>query len=129
MRISLATVWFGALLAAGCAHNPPDGFSTRGFTPLSTASTSRPNVPSPQTVIVTPDTSLSGKIVKVNTGGRFVVLNFPVGHLPSLDQQFSVYHLGLKVGEVKVSGPQLDDNIIGDLVKGTAEAGDAVREP
>ncbi|MGH7972683.1 MAG: hypothetical protein ACREIC_28550, partial [Limisphaerales bacterium] len=107
----------------------PDGFSSQGFNQLPSHSGPRPNLPSPQTVIVTPDTGLSGKIVKVNTGGRFVVLNFPVGRLPTLDQQLNVYHSGLKVGEVKVSGPQLDDNIIGDLVKGTAQPGDLVREP
>jgi hypothetical protein len=34
----------------------------------------------------------------------------------------------LKVGEVRVSGPQRDDNIVADLVTGTAAAGDEVRE-
>ena len=81
-----------------------------------------------QKLIVTPETSLSGKVVKVNTTGRFAVLNFPIGHLPALDQHLVVYRLGLKVGEIKVSGPQLDDNVVGDLVAGTAEAGDEVRD-
>ncbi|HVV70061.1 MAG TPA: hypothetical protein VHI52_00810 [Verrucomicrobiae bacterium] len=128
MRILLSMLLLGALVGAGCAHKP-DGFSTRGFSSLPVSSPARPNLPAaPETVIVTPDPGLSGKIIKVNTGGRFVVLNFPVGHLPALDQQLSVYHAGLKVGEVKISGPQLDDNIIGDLMKGTAQAGDSVRE-
>ena len=79
-------------------------------------------------VIVTPETGLSGKVVKVNSGGRFVVLNFPVGHLPAMDQRLNIYHQGLKTGEVKVSGPQLEDNVVGDLVSGNAELGDEVRD-
>ena len=79
-------------------------------------------------MIVTPETGLAGKVVKVNSGGRFVVLNFPVGHLPAIDQRLNVYRQGLKVGEVKISGPQLEDNVVGDLVSGNAEAGDEVRD-
>ena len=56
------------------------------------------------------------------------MLNFPIGHLPSADQQLSIYRLGLKVGEVKVTGPQMDDNVVGDLVAGDAAAGDEVRD-
>jgi hypothetical protein len=77
---------------------------------------------------MTPETGLTGKIVKVNLGGRFVVLNFPIGHLPAQDQVLNVYHQGLKAGEIKVSGPQLEDNIVGDLTNGSAQVGDEVRE-
>jgi hypothetical protein len=31
------------------------------------------------------------------------------------------------VGELKISGPQLEDNLVADLVAGEAEAGDDVR--
>ena len=126
MRIVSSLALSGALLLAGCA-NKPDGFNTQGFAPLPASSGTHPSLPSPQTVIVTPETGFSGKVVKVNAGGRFVVLSFPLGHLPAIDDQLNVYHLGLKVGEIKISGPQLDDNIIGDLIKGTAVAGDVVR--
>ncbi len=81
-----------------------------------------------QGLIVTPETRLLGKVVRVNASGRFVVLNFPIGHLPALEQRLNVYHLGLKVGEVRVTGPQLDDNVVADLVAGNATAGDEVRE-
>jgi hypothetical protein len=77
---------------------------------------------------VTPGNGLLGKVVKVNVAGRFVILNFPIGHLPSIDQQLNVYRQGLKVGEVRVSGPQMDDDIVGDLVKGEAQGGDEVRD-
>jgi hypothetical protein len=80
------------------------------------------------TLIVTPDKALVGKIVTVNAAARFVVLNFPIGHLPQLEQQLNVYRLGLKVGEVKVTGPQRDDNIVGDVTAGDVAVGDEVRD-
>jgi hypothetical protein len=116
-----------ALASFGCAHNqhgplhqPFDSLPPATFTPVPKTGT--------QQVIVTPETGLAGKVVKVNSGGRFVVLNFPVGHLPAIDQRLNVYRQGLKVGEVKISGPQLEDNVVGDLVSGNAEAGDEVRD-
>jgi hypothetical protein len=129
MRTLLSTILLGALACAGCAHKKPDGFSTQGFSQLPPAPGPRPTLPvSPQEVIVTPEPARPGKVVKVNGAGHFVVLNFPIGHLPAVEQQLNVYHLGLKVGEIKISGPQQDDNIIGDLVRGTAEIGDEARE-
>ena len=85
------------------------------------------NLPT-QKLIVTPATGLAGKIVKVNMPGRFVVLNFPIGHLPVIDQRMNIYRLGLKVGEVRVSGPQMDDDIVADLITGEAQTGDDVRD-
>jgi hypothetical protein len=76
---------------------------------------------------MTPDTRLVGKVTKVNVEGRFVVLTFPIGHLPALQQRLNLYRRGLKVGEVRVTGPQLDDNVVGDIVVGDAQAGDEVR--
>ena len=127
MRILLSIILPGLLALAGCTHQR-DGFSTQGFNQLPTPGP-RPQIPAtaPE-IIVTPEPSLSGKIVKVNSGGRFVILNFPIGHLPAIEQQMNVYHLGMKVGEVRVSGPQLDDNIAGDLLRGTAQVGDEVKE-
>jgi hypothetical protein len=117
----------GVTVTFGCAHKQ-HGTLHQSFSPLPAAPSA--SVPSTSTkeVIVTPETGLAGKVVKVNSGGRFVVLNFPVGHLPSIDQRLNVYHQGLKAGEVKVSGPQLEDNVVGDLVSGTAEVGDEVRD-
>lgn len=128
MRILLTIILPGLLALAGCAHQR-DGFNTQGFNQLPAPAVPRPQLPAtaPE-IIVTPEPSLSGKIVKVNSGGRFVILNFPIGHLPAIEQQMNVYHLGMKVGEVRVSGPQLDDNIAGDLLRGTAQVGDEVKE-
>ena len=86
----------------------------------------RVTAPSKEKVTVTSDTSFLGKVATVNSTARFVVLNFPVGHLPPLDQHLNVNRRGIKVGELKVTGPQLDENIVADIVSGDAQAGDEV---
>jgi hypothetical protein len=87
-----------------------------------------PAVVAPPVAIVTPDSSLTGKVVSFNTTARFVVLNFPSHQMPNKGQQLFLYRAGLKVGEVKVTGPQNDDNIVADLVSGEVKAGDDVRD-
>jgi hypothetical protein len=79
-------------------------------------------------VTIVPETGLQGKIVSVNASLRFVVLNFPVGRMAAVEQQMVVYRQGQKIGEIKVTGPQQDDNIIADVTTGEAEVGDEVRE-
>lgn len=76
---------------------------------------------------MTPDTRVTGKVVRVNPSGQFVVLNFPIGRLPSLQQRMDLYRNGMKVGEVLVTGPHLDDDIVADIVAGAAERGDEAR--
>ncbi len=109
-----------ALPLSGCGHKKAQG-------PVP-GTTGRRGAQSAQKLIVTPETGLAGRVVKVNMSGRFVVLNFPIGHLPVLDQRLNIYRLGLKVGEVRVTGPQLDDNVVADLVLGEAVPGDEVRD-
>jgi hypothetical protein len=84
--------------------------------------------PSSQKLIVTPETGLVGKVEMVNQNARYVVLSFPIGHLPAMEQRMNVYRNGLKVGEVKVSGPQIEDNVVADIVEGDSEPGDEVRD-
>jgi len=79
-------------------------------------------------MIVTPDDSLAAKVLTVNTVGRFVVLNFPQGKLPKLDQHLFLYREGLKTAEVKIVGPQQDTSIVADIISGDAQAGDSVRD-
>jgi len=112
----------GILMLAGCAHQKGGSATEGNQAQFSTIPRSN------RQLIVTPDTALVGKVIKVNTSGRFVVLNFPISHLPALDQRLNVYRLGLKIGEVKVTGPQMDDNVVADLVAGDAQAGDEVRD-
>ena len=80
-----------------------------------------------QKLIVTSEIVLVGKVARVHEGGRFVVLNFPIGHLPAMDQRLDLYRGGLKIGEVRVAGPQRDDDVVADIVSGDAQVGDEVR--
>jgi hypothetical protein len=111
-----------SLVAPGCHRGrqqaPPPG----------AGATSKKGAGPNQKVITTPDTGLSGKVARVNASGRFAVLNFPVGHLPAIDQRLDVYRLGLKTGEIRVTGPQRDDNIVGDVIAGEVQPGDEVRD-
>ena len=79
-------------------------------------------------LIVTPEEGLNGTVAWVNTELRFVVVTFPVGQLPVQGQRLNVYRGGLKMGEVRVNGPQQDDSVVADVVTGEAGQGDAVRD-
>ena len=78
--------------------------------------------------IVTSDASLAATIVAVNPVGRFVVLSFSGLQMPKVGQSFFIYRSGLKVAEVKITGPRQDQNIVADLLSGDAQVGDAVRD-
>src|ERR1043166_691067 len=111
------------LLTAGCIF--------RRHTPAAPASAHSPVPPTARTnlaLIVTPGQATTGRVASVNTAGRFVVLTFPLGTMPALEKRMSVYRSGLKVGEVKITGPQLDINIDADIVTGECRVGDEVRE-
>ncbi len=82
----------------------------------------------PPPAIVTPDASLAGKVVSYNSIGRFVVLSFPAGRMPKMDQKLFLYRAGLKVAELNVTGPQSEDNTVADVVSGEAQVGDEVRD-
>ena len=114
MPLTLALV---GMLAAGCAYHRPT-HTARPATPAAVA-------PQP---IVTPDNSLTARVVSYNASGRFVVLSFPVGQMPKPDQTLFLYRDGMKVGEVKITGPQRENNIVADLVTGEAEVGNEVRD-
>ena len=98
---------------AGCVHSQPE--------------TAAPAA-APSTTIVTADNSLAGRVISYNSTGRFLVLNFPSRLMPNTDQRLFLYRSGLKVAEVKVTGPQNDDNIVADLVSGDVTIGDEVRD-
>ena len=121
----LVSLLLVSLALAGCAGKPAGAsvsFQTGapGETPVA--------APKPgEKLIVTPEAGLVGKVAKVNPAG-FVVLNFPPGHLPPAERRFNLYRQGLKVGEVKITGPQLEDHIVADLVQGNAQIGDEARD-
>jgi hypothetical protein len=116
----LSVMLLGALALSGCVRNP-GGESSRPPPPRA-----GPGVATPP-LIVTPENAPLGKVVGVNAPGRFVVLNFPRGKMAAVEQRLNLYRRGLKVGEVKVTGPQREDNIVADLVAGEAEVGDEAR--
>lgn len=118
----IACLFLAGLIVSGCATHSS---SAPKQAPAATASVSTTN-PEP---IVTPDTSLSAKVVKYNSVGRFVVLSFPLGQMPQMGQTLFVYRAGIKIGEVKITGPQRDNDIVADLTTGDAGAGDDVHEP
>jgi hypothetical protein len=120
MRILLLAILLGALALSGCAKKKVAG----------SASLSQPRAGAPagtSPLIVTPENVLVGKVALVNTTGRFVVLNFPLGKMAVPQQRLILYRRGLKVGEVTVTGPQREDNTVADLVAGEAEVGDDAR--
>lgn len=82
----------------------------------------------PAAVVVTPDASLTAKVVRYEPTGRFVVLNFPIGQMPAIGQTLFLYRGGLKEGEVKVSGPRQETYIVADVIAGDAQVGDEVRD-
>ena len=120
MRILLSVMLLVALALSGCARKK---LAAPVFQPPTLAGASGTN----ETPIAIPGNALLGKVAVVNTTARFVVLNFPLGKMAAADQLLDVYRRGLKVGEVKVTGPQRQDNIVADLVSGEAEVGDEVR--
>jgi hypothetical protein len=127
MKIStLGALLLVAALVNGCAlfhhHKRPATPAPTGayLAPATPADTLNP--------IVTPDNSLTAKVASYNSAGRFAVLSFPVGRMPNMDQTLFLYRAGLKVGEVKITGPQRDNDVVADLVTGTAQAGDEVRD-
>ena len=127
MRISLMVILLFALSLSGCAGKKAAGQPATAQpvfgAPVAATSGSATN----RALIVTPENALVGKVALVNSVARFVVLNFPLGKMAAVDQRLNLYRRGLKVGEVKVTGPVREDNIVADLVAGEAELGDEAR--
>lgn len=116
LTVLVLALMAGFLMAgSGCASHPAKSAKAAAKVPMASS------------VIVTPDNSLAGTVVSYDEAGRFVVLSFPLGRMPAVGQTLFLYRGGLKTGEVKVSGPQRDDNIVADLVSGDARPGDEVR--
>ena len=120
-----------ALVAPGCSwfrHQLPSGpksASASTSKPSATTATATEAAPKP---IVTPDLALAAKVVRVNDVARIAILNFPDGKMPRLQQTFYVYRSGIKVAEVKIVGPQDDENnIVADVISGDPQVGLSVR--
>lgn len=127
MRISLMVTLLFALSLSGCAGKKGAGQPVKAQPVFGTPTAPSSKSATTQALIVTPENVLVGKVALVNLTGRFVVLNFPLGKMAGVDQGLNLYRRGLKVGEVKVTGPVREDNIVADLVAGEAEVGDEAR--
>jgi hypothetical protein len=77
--------------------------------------------------VLTVTDPVAGRVATVNPLLRYVVLDFSMKQVPTLEQRLNVYRQGQKVGEVKVTGPERGGNIVADLVAGEVKAGDEVR--
>lgn len=77
--------------------------------------------------VITLTNPLVGKVAAVNTSSRFVVVSFFLRQLPAIDQRLNVYRQGVKVGVIKISGPVMNGNVVGDLVAGEVQVGDEAR--
>jgi hypothetical protein len=84
--------------------------------------------PTPDSPALLPDDRVEGRVVTVNPALRYVVIDFGLRHPPGLGQHLVVYRQGVKVGEVKVTGPMLGSAGAGDILSGQAAVGDIVRE-
>ena len=122
----LAALWSGCALnkAAGPDARPGGGKPGTGTATAASPSTGKDR----SNPAVTPDEGVSGKVVLVNPLLRFVIMDFPLRRLPSVEQRMNVYHQGQKIGEVKVTGPMRDTTIAGDIMFGQAQVGDEVRD-
>ena len=113
----------GLLAMSGCS-----GRKSPGAKPPTASRSGSTTTAQNQKVIMRPEDALVGKVTLVNNDGRFVVLTFPLGRMPTADQRLNVYRQGLKTGELKVSGDRLDVNVLADIVAGDAKTGDEVRD-
>jgi hypothetical protein len=142
MRLLVFAMGFSLMLAAsGCKHTPaPRDHAEESFSAVPGMPETAPQkkqakahaaaraVPVPQqTLIVTPSSPHSGKVVSVNETARFVVISFPLNHMPALEQQLGVYRNGLKVAEIKITGPQSDEDTVADIRTGDVAVGDEVK--
>jgi hypothetical protein len=127
MRTPPLAAFFLAFCVAGCAGNKGAGQPARAQRTLKGAPPAATGSLTNQALIVTLESALVGKVALVNLTGRFVVLSFPLGKMAVPEQRLGLYRQGLKVGEVKITGPARGDNIVADLVAGEAEVGDDAR--
>ncbi len=106
------------LIAAACPACTSPGPGAGTFDEAAAAGTN---------VWVTLDAAPAGRVVRVNTQARFVVVRFPLGQMPVIGRHLFLYRDGVKAAEIRISGPQMDDNIVADLLSGDAQPGDSVR--
>jgi len=81
----------------------------------------------PDKPVITPDETPFGAVVLVNENSRFAVVKFAFGPIPPVGRRIFAYRDGLKVAELKVTGPQRDDNTVADILTGDVKVKDEVK--
>jgi hypothetical protein len=124
---SACPILLAAAILAGCARPKPpvDASVGRAASPPVNSALLSPGTNSG--AIVTLGGPRKGKVASVNADGHFVVLSFPIGSLPAIGTRLNIYRAGMKVGEVTVAKPQLDNNTVADITAGECQLGDEVR--
>jgi hypothetical protein len=120
MRI-FVLILSGALVFSGCAKIK-SMLPSRPNRDRNTPAASQTGAP-----VVTLATE-SGRVAKVNQDARFAIATFPFGAMPGIDRRLNVYRDGLKVAELKVTGPQRDNNTVADILSGEVKVNDEVRQ-
>jgi hypothetical protein len=94
---------------------------------LGLAGCALPGKPGGGTMVTPVAFRVEGKVVRTNERLNFVVLDFGLQGLPAVGQQFAIYRLGKKVGQVRVSGPAWDTYAVADIVEGQIWKGDEAK--
>jgi hypothetical protein len=112
----------------GCKHTRhKDNVSAGTEKKSAKKAVAAPGETAKKTPRVVPVNELAGKIASVNPSLRYVVVDFYSSQVPKIDQRMSVYRQGQKIGEIKITGPELSHNIAADIIAGDAKVGDEVR--
>ena len=116
------------LVVSGCGKTAKVKATPKAATPA--APTTPPAKPKPDDdkPVVTLDTIPTGRVLFVNRESRFVVLSFQPGTVPPINHRLNVYRDGLKVAEIKITGPQEENNTVADIITGAPHQNDDVRE-
>jgi hypothetical protein len=76
---------------------------------------------------LTPATQALGKIVLVNAGLRYVVIDVGVAGVPKVGERMQVFRGDERVGEVRISKESSGSDIAADIILGELQVGDQVR--
>ena len=118
----------GACLVAGGSCSKSQSSRAQPAVPGSAATGgNKKSEPLGKTVIVTPASGITGRVVSLNTAGQFVVITYEGGQMPARGQKLNVYRGSLKVGELKATDWQNGPNQVADILTGEAGPGDEVR--
>ncbi len=127
-------VWLAVVLSFGCASKPDQ--EENPFLEK-TSVVKAPTEPKEKSARkgkdadmpeVAPANELAGKIVMVNDTLRYVVVDFGFGRLPQTEQRLGVYRGGNKIAEIKISTHSRNSNFAADIITGTVQTGDEVRQ-